>query len=313
MENVVDILKFSKGYLGRYAMGRLAAMQYQTRLGLLVAGSYGLPQYRQRAFLWGSLLTETLPQFPDPTHKVIGRGVTPKEFEKNLVLGDENKLLKALVLEDAISDLPEIETGETRDEMDYDEGPKTNFQRKIRLPKHELMGSVHTKSVESMVPKLYDHLPLKLSADDNLRVSMIPKRKGANFRDLPGVIVDENNKAKIDPNVERKEIRPGTPLVPNYAVRFVKGKSKKPFGRLWDDEVVNTVVTRAEPHNQVIIHPRQNRVMSIRENARMQGFPDYYQLFGTVKHKALGFCLANAIHGISDGGQVVELPPSFSS
>ncbi|MCL7030728.1 hypothetical protein MKW94_010531 [Papaver nudicaule] len=327
MENVVDILKFSKGYLGRYAMGRLAAMQYQTRLGLLVAGSYGLPQYRQRAFLWGAQLTETLPQFPVPTHKVISRGATPKEFEKNLVLGDDTKLLKALVLEDAISDLPKIKTDETRDEMEYDEGPKTSFQRKIRLPKHVLMGSVPPKSVQSMIPKLYDHRPLKLSDDDNLRVRMIPQRKGANFRDLPGVIVDENNKAMIDPNVERDYIRPGTPLVPEYAIKFVKGKSKKPFGRLWDDEVVNTVVTRAEPHNQAILHPHQNRVMSIRENARLQGFPDFYQLFGTVKQrymqvgnavavpvsKALGFCLANAVQGISDGGQIVELPPSFSS
>lgn len=26
----------------------------------------------------------------------------------------------------------------------------------------------------------------------------------------------------------------------------------RPFGRLWWDEIVNTVVTRAEPHNQVL-------------------------------------------------------------
>jgi len=27
----------------------------------------------------------------------------------------------------------------------------------------------------------------------------------------------------------------------------------RPFGRLWWDEIVPTVVTRAEPHNQVIV------------------------------------------------------------
>lgn len=29
----------------------------------------------------------------------------------------------------------------------------------------------------------------------------------------------------------------------------------RPFARLWWDETVPTVVTRAEPHNQVIIYP----------------------------------------------------------
>jgi DNA (cytosine-5)-methyltransferase 1 len=55
MENVVDILKFADGLLGRYALSRLVAMSYQARLGLMVAGSYGLPQFRMRAFLWGAL------------------------------------------------------------------------------------------------------------------------------------------------------------------------------------------------------------------------------------------------------------------
>lgn len=58
MENVVDILKFSKGFLGRYALGRLVEMNYQARLGLMVAGCYGLPQFRMRAFLFGALPTE---------------------------------------------------------------------------------------------------------------------------------------------------------------------------------------------------------------------------------------------------------------
>ncbi|PIA25515.1 hypothetical protein AQUCO_11200022v1 [Aquilegia coerulea] len=53
MENVVDIVKFSKGFLGRYTIGRLASMKYQVRLGLLAAGCYGPPQFRLRAFFWG--------------------------------------------------------------------------------------------------------------------------------------------------------------------------------------------------------------------------------------------------------------------
>lgn len=58
MENVVDILKFSSGFLIRYALGRLITLDYQARMGLLAAGSYGLPQFRMRMFLWGAFHTE---------------------------------------------------------------------------------------------------------------------------------------------------------------------------------------------------------------------------------------------------------------
>ncbi|OMO63974.1 DNA (cytosine-5)-methyltransferase 1-like protein [Corchorus olitorius] len=72
-------------------------------------------------------------------------------------------------------------------------------------------------------------------------------------RDLPGVVVGKDNRVKWDPTQKRK-------MAPDYAMKFVKGKSTKPFGRLWMDEIVNTVVTRAKPHNQIIIHPSQDRV-----------------------------------------------------
>jgi DNA (cytosine-5)-methyltransferase 1 len=52
------------------------------------------------------------------------------------------------------------------------------------------------------------------------------------------------------------------------------------YGRVWFDEVQPTVVTRAEPHNLRLLHPTQNRVLSIRENARCQGFPDHFVFAG---------------------------------
>lgn len=54
MENVVDILQFAKGSVGRYALSRLVRMNYQARLGIMAAGCYGLPQYRLRVFFWGA-------------------------------------------------------------------------------------------------------------------------------------------------------------------------------------------------------------------------------------------------------------------
>lgn len=42
------------------------------------------------------------------------------------------------------------------------------------------------------------------------------------------------------------------------------------------------VTGRAEAHNQALLHPDQDRVMSIRENARMQVHPSLKHLFTSV-------------------------------
>ena len=43
MENVVDLVKFSNGFLGRYALGRLISMNYQVRIGMTTTCAHGLP------------------------------------------------------------------------------------------------------------------------------------------------------------------------------------------------------------------------------------------------------------------------------
>ncbi|KAK3027160.1 hypothetical protein RJ639_041261 [Escallonia herrerae] len=323
MENVVDIVKFADGFLGRYALGRLVGMNYQARMGMMAAGAYGLPQYRMRMFMWGARPTEKLPQYPLPSHDVVVRGGTPVEFRSNAVDYDEGQkvdLEKKLFLGDAISDLPPVENDECRDSMAYGKEPATEFQRFIRLRKDEMPGGSTLASSEH---QLFDHRPLQLNEDDYLRVCQIPKKKGANFRHLRGVRVMADNKVEFDPAIERVLLPSGKPLVPDYAMSFMRGTSSKPFGRLWWDETVPTVVTRAEPHNQIILHPEQDRVLTIRENARLQGFPDHYQLVGTIKERyiqvgnavaipvarALGFALGLAFKNSCNSEEPVFILP----
>ncbi|XP_050232648.1 putative DNA (cytosine-5)-methyltransferase CMT1 [Mercurialis annua] len=329
MENVVDILKFAGGFLVRYALGRLVSMNYQGRLGMMAAGSYGLPQFRMRVFMWGCQPSESLPQYPLPTHEVVVKGGTPSEFEEITVAYDkldQCQLEKALYLGDAISDLPEVENDESQDERKYGTTPQSEFQKYIRLKKSDVVG-LATAQNKSLPQMLYDHRPLKLNDDDYHRVCQIPKKKGANFRDLPGVSVNADNRVFWTPDVPRVLLPSGKPLVPDYAMSFVKGRSPKPFGRLWWDSTIPTVVTRAEPHNQAIIHPSQDRVLTIRENARIQGFPDCYQLHGPIKERyiqvgnavavpvatGLGYTFGLASQGMSDDKPLTTLPFKFPS
>ncbi|KMS95966.1 hypothetical protein BVRB_003270 [Beta vulgaris subsp. vulgaris] len=329
MENVVDLMKFAGGFLGRYAVGRLVGMNFQTRMGIMAAGSYGLPQFRLRVFLWGAHISKKLPQYPLPTHEVVTRGGIPNEFEAVYVSHEKKScpsLAKALSLEDAISDLPSVTNYEEQDERPYEGSPVSEFQQYIRL-KREDMISFNGSAEVALDCALYDHRPLQLNKDDYQRVCQIPKKKGANFRNLPGVLVDSKNKVYLDPSMERVFLPSKKPLVPDYALKFVRGTSSKPFGRLWWDETVSTVVTRAEPHNQTLLHPEQDRVLTIRENARLQGFLDCYKLYGSVKERyiqvgnavaipvatALGYAFGLACQGLADDKPVTTLPFKFPS
>ncbi|XP_022735971.1 DNA (cytosine-5)-methyltransferase CMT2-like isoform X2 [Durio zibethinus] len=328
MENVVDILRFDKASLGRYALSRLVHMKYQSRLGIIAAGCYGLPQFRLRVFLWGAHPGEKLPQFPLPTHDVIIRYWPPPEFERNTVAYDEDQpreLEDALVLSDAISDLPAVTNNEAREEMTYGKPPETDFQRYIRSSEYEMTGFALNGATRILNP-LYDHRPSPLTEDDYTRVCLIPKRKGANFRDLPGIIVGKDNVARRDPTQEKQLLPSGKPLVPDYVFTFEQGKSKRPFARLWWDETVPTVVTYPYCHSQAALHPEQDRVLTIREYARLQGFPDYYRFCGTIKERycqignavavpvarALGYAMGMAVQKQSGNEPLMTLSPKFS-
>ncbi|CAA7054939.1 unnamed protein product [Microthlaspi erraticum] len=328
MENVVDILRLDKGSLGRYALSRLVHMRYQARLGIMTAGCYGLSQFRSRVFMWGADPNKNLPPFPLPTHDVIVRYGFPQEFERNVVAYDEGqsrKVEQALVLQDAISDLPPVSNDEEREKMPYQNLPETDFQRYVRSTKQDLTGSEIGKCTKGTM-LLHDHRPLHMFETDYIRVCQIPKKKGANFRDLPGLIVRDDNTVCRDPSMELVLLPSGRPLVPEYVFTFQQGKSKRPFGRLWWDETVPTVLTVPTCHSQTFLHPEQDRVLTIRESARLQGFPDYFQFCGTVKERycqignavavsvsrALGYSLAVAFRGIACDDHLIKLPENFS-
>ncbi|VFQ79332.1 unnamed protein product [Cuscuta campestris] len=84
---------------------------------------------------------------------------------------------------------------------------------------------------------------------------------------------------------------------------------------------------RAEPHNQAIWYPVQDQVLTITENARLQGFPDYYKLCGSIKDKytqvgnavavlvvkALGYSLALSFKGFSEASAMFTLPEGYGA
>lgn len=63
---------------------------------------------------------------------------------------------------------------------------------------------------------LFDHRPLELNEDDLQRVKQIPKKKGANFRDLPGLRVGPGKVIERDPDMDMILLPSKKPLVCHF-------------------------------------------------------------------------------------------------
>lgn len=74
-------------------------------------------------------------------------------------------------------------------------------------------------------------------------------------------------------------------MLPKGMQRARRSDHTKRYGRLHPDGLCSTILTKCDPHWGAFIHPEQDRVLSVREAARIQSFPDTYLFYGTLQQQ----------------------------
>jgi DNA (cytosine-5)-methyltransferase 1 len=221
-ENVSGFQKLYGGIAFRTLLQELSCLGYETTTGIIDASDFGLPQIRKRTIIIGWKKTLSPVSLPEPTH-----GDSFSLFPK----------LDKLTIQDAISDLPPLESGGTANF--YANEPQNSFQKLVRENCNHLT----------------EHNCANYGARMQQILSMIPQ--GGSVLDLP------------------EWLRP-------------KDYFHNTYARLVSDRPAPTITRNfGTPSSSRCIHPTQNRALSTREGARLQGFPDSYQFIGSKSSKNL--------------------------
>lgn len=310
LENVRNFVSHNKSFTFRLTLRSLLEMGYSVRFGVLNAGNFGVSQSRKRTFIWAAAPGEKLPEWPSVRHVFKSPQLTinlPGGVQYTAVpqTARGGAPLRTVTVRDAIGDLPEIGNGHADDDdkARHCRAPESAFQRMIRsgLPSAE----------NDKQQPLFDHISKTMNELNLERCRCIPKGvPGADWRVLKKVVADDRKKPEheqkyrfVDPKtgevsalgdvVAADGRRLGDLIpwcLPNTEARHNGWRGL--FGRLDPRGHFPTSTTDPQPMGKVgqVFHPTQDRIVSVRECARAQGFPDGFRLWGNVhqKHRQVG-------------------------
>ncbi|KAF7965632.1 hypothetical protein HWV62_42606 [Athelia sp. TMB] len=285
----------------------LTALGYQVRFKVCQAGQYGAPQGRRRVLFWGAKRGCPLPEFPMPTHGFKGSnyhklpdGTKLPPPSRSLDPDEPHQIAPfyPVTITDAIGDLPPFDWGNPR-LIIRKPSPKDKAEDKARsrlLPSFDAVISPGYSSYPGYTRECkYTHqalsryqmsmrayrnsetvsyqYTLRFGAGIVERVVSVPMQPGAFHNDLPPLLrMSVKSRNKGERNFTSASLR-------LKALRSCTDNQIGLYGRMDGEGHFKTAMTTVAPNRKGgdVLHPSQKRIITVRECARAQGFPDHYQ------------------------------------
>lgn len=242
IENVPGIVSLGRGTVVEQIYQELKAMGYTVKHRILFAGHYGVPQMRFRTVFIGIRHYKGEITFPYPEYDATA--VTNFTGARELCLS-----LPPLFAQDL---KPHTTVWDAMSDLPKIANGTTISPKEYTTPPQNLYQEYLRKgNIE-----LTAHCSARVAQVNLERLKYIPQ--GGSWRDIP------------------------YDLLPAGLKRARRSDHTKRYGRLHPDAICSTVLTKCDPHWGSFFHPTQDRIISIREAARIQSFPDSYQFSGSI-------------------------------
>lgn len=248
IENVLGMVTMAGGGYLRTVLQGLADAGYDAACAQMLAAQHGTPQLRWRLVVIAWRSDVGVPAGHGFPEPTHGAGVIGDLVPNCRV--DPTLLDGMLTLRDAIGYLPPVQPGGQA--AVHRTRPSRAFQAIARTgPDGRRMHG----------GTLRDHDCSRLGPDVAARVRLL--RPGQDWRDLPVELLE-----------------PST-------LRASRGSHTSRYRRMEWDAVPRMVITNMrDPKSGAYIHPSQDRTISLREGARIQSFPDWWQFVGGAGDRA---------------------------
>lgn len=277
IENVPGMVSYENGDTIKSILTSLRQLGYQVTVRILYSPHYGVPQTRWRTiFIANNIGIDPLLLYPKPEYSIKGRA--------NFTSSIDNK---SLLLEDSFFMNATSDFVSVKDAI----GDLPAIPNKGGMNEIDFINSSENEYIKKLREpgenKLYNHVCAGLGKANIVRLPYIPQ--GGSWRDIPHDLLPEGMKrAKRTDHTQR-------------------------YGRLAWEGIGSTILTKCDPHWGRFIHPEQDRVISVREAARLQSFPDSCRFIGKTSEQyeqvgnavpplfaqALGLSIKNAFTKIS--------------
>jgi DNA (cytosine-5)-methyltransferase 1 len=303
MENVPEILNWGGHNLGDEICESLEAMGYRCAYTLLNASNYGVPQMRERFFLMAIHRTVgSEPGFPKPTRRVnLPPGYTGT---RNYALKNVSKhgggkerswyieppapdvdAPEPVTAREALADLPPL--------MDHLRGLDRRGPRSLEgnLPYGETPPSAYARCMRqwpgfSSDERLRDHVTRCLTERDYRLFARL--EPGADYPKAHALATALFKEELARLRREGRSLRQGTREYYNLRDAFIPpydpGKFPNKWRKLEADAPARTLMAHLGKDTYSHIHydSEQSRVISVREAARLQSFPDGFRFSGRM-------------------------------